>query len=63
MPERLVYGGVREAARATGLPRDLLYAAIKEGRLAVIRSGVKSLVPVAELARFVAAEASAEARP
>lgn len=52
--------GVREAARGSGLPRDYLYRAIRDGRLRVIRSGPagrRVLVPVRELEAFVEREA------
>jgi excisionase family DNA binding protein len=52
---RLVIG-VREAASSSGLPRDLLYEAIHDGRLPVLRRGRRILVVVAQLERFVERE-------
>jgi excisionase family DNA binding protein len=54
--------GVRESARASGLPRDLLYRAIHDGRLRVLVSGRRILVPVGELAAFVEREANGGGR-
>lgn len=55
--EPLVFRGVRAAARETGIPRDLLYSAIRDGRLRIIRSGRTALIPRAELQRWIEAEA------
>lgn len=51
---------VRESAQVSGVPRDALYEAIREGRIRVIRRGRRLLVPTAELARFVESEAALE---
>ncbi len=57
MNQPLVFRGVRAAARGTGLPRDFLYQAIREGRLRVVRSGRTALIPLAEIDRWLRAEA------
>jgi excisionase family DNA binding protein len=49
---------VREAAQRLGLGRDRTYQLIREGRLRSVALGRKRLVPVVELAAFVAREAS-----
>lgn len=53
---------VREAARASGYPRDGLYEAIAEGRLKVIRRGRRILVPTSALEEFVRRESHADRR-
>lgn len=49
---------VRDSARASGYPRDGLYAAVAEGRLRVIRRGKRILVPVRELESFIERESA-----
>jgi excisionase family DNA binding protein len=53
--ERLVFS-VREASRLSGYPRDGLYEAIHDGRLAVLHRGRRILVPRIALEQFVDAE-------
>jgi excisionase family DNA binding protein len=47
---------VRQASKSSGIPRDAIYEAVKDGRIRVLRRGRRILVPVAELERFVARE-------
>jgi excisionase family DNA binding protein len=47
---------VREAAKRLGLGRDAAYQLVREGRLHSVALGRKRLVPVSELAAFVARE-------
>jgi excisionase family DNA binding protein len=56
MSEPLVFRGVRAASRETGLPRDLLYGAIRAGQLRVVRSGRTSLIPRDEIRRWLESE-------
>jgi excisionase family DNA binding protein len=52
----------REAARESGLGRDLIYEAIHDGRLPAIRRGRNFLIPRSALPRFVEEEANGTAR-
>lgn len=49
---------VRDAASRLGLGRDSTYQLVREGRLRHVRIGRRVLVPVTELAAFVARESA-----
>ncbi len=51
MPELLV--SVLEAARRLGIGRTNVFRCLNEGKIRAVRLGGRTLVPVAELARFV----------
>jgi excisionase family DNA binding protein len=57
MSEKLVVTP-REAAQISGLPRDFVYEALRDGRLQAIRRGRNFLIPRRELDRFVEEEAT-----
>jgi excisionase family DNA binding protein len=57
--ERLAYS-VDEAARLTGLSRDLLYDQMRRGRLAYLKVGRRRLITRHHLEQFLAITASAE---
>jgi excisionase family DNA binding protein len=57
VPEPLLVG-VRDAAHRLGLGRDATYQLVREGRLRAIHVGRRVLVPVTELADFVARESN-----
>jgi excisionase family DNA binding protein len=47
--------GIPQALELTSLSRSRLYGEIREGRLKVKKSGRRTLIPVAELHRWLAA--------
>ena len=55
--ERLAYS-VREAARITGLSRDLLYDEMRAGRLAYLKIGRRRLITRQHLEAFLTRTAS-----
>ena len=57
LTDRLAYS-VEEAARITGLSRDLLYAEMRAGRLAYLKVGRRRIITRQHLEAFLAQAAS-----
>jgi excisionase family DNA binding protein len=51
-PQPLAFS-VEDAARALGIGRTITFRLIKEGKLAVVRVGRRTLVPVQEVEAFL----------
>jgi excisionase family DNA binding protein len=47
---------IREACRITGIGRSKLYELIKGGQITTVKVGAITLIPVAELRRFLGLE-------
>lgn len=53
LPEAKIAYSITETEEATGLGRTRIYEEIREGRLAAVKSGRRTLVPASALRRWL----------